>query len=131
VQNRQRENNSELKFDLWRIIIRNDFGIVTMTVTNIPILHKTSSHETYHWTKKRDIRFFHENLRFFGGFSRNLNRRVFYLNVFGQRTGTACPLFGSEICEEPEPVVLRNSKNRPTLYKTSRKSFFLFFLGEK
>ncbi len=54
------------------------------------------------------------------------------MNVFGQRTGTACRFFGSETCEEPEPVVLRNSKNRPTLYKKNlKKKLFLFFWGKK
>jgi hypothetical protein len=41
VQNRQpkkkKKNDFELKFDLRRIIIRNDFGIVTMTITKIPV----------------------------------------------------------------------------------------------
>jgi len=36
VQEKQQQN-SKLKFDIWQIIIRNDSGIVAMTITKIPI----------------------------------------------------------------------------------------------
>jgi hypothetical protein len=37
---RNQKKKSEMKFDLWQIIIWNDFGIVMLMITKIPILHK-------------------------------------------------------------------------------------------
>jgi len=35
-QKKRKEKNLKMKFDLQQIIIRNDFGIVTMIITKIP-----------------------------------------------------------------------------------------------
>jgi hypothetical protein len=40
AQNKQPKKNSKMKFDLWRIIIRNEYEIVKMMITKISILHK-------------------------------------------------------------------------------------------
>jgi hypothetical protein len=38
-----------MKFDLWWIIIWNDFGIVIVTITKIAILHKQVPLKHCHW----------------------------------------------------------------------------------
>jgi hypothetical protein len=35
-----KEKKIEMEFDLWWIIVRNNFGIVVVTISKIPILHK-------------------------------------------------------------------------------------------
>jgi len=43
------KNIFEMEVDLWWIIIRHDHGIVVMTITKIPILHKPIPMKHQHW----------------------------------------------------------------------------------
>jgi hypothetical protein len=46
------KNDFELKFDLWWIIIWNDFEIVIVMIAKIPILHKLVLRKHRNWNLK-------------------------------------------------------------------------------
>jgi hypothetical protein len=80
-----------MKFDLWWIIIWNDFGIVTMTITKIPILHKPIPMKHCH----RNYNSLHVNIY--------LWRKIvcFVCHVEISQTKPWCLLVGSWYLEKP------------------------------